>query len=116
MKIYGGNRGFYCYGCQTGGDVVKFTQKVFECSAIDAAKKIAEHFGICYDGTFGRTEIKRKKTEAERRREEIGRMDAFVHGVNLAPLPVDDESAALYGRLCGIRDYYEYYLREEAQT
>lgn len=115
MKIYSGNRGFYCYGCQTGGDVVKFAQRVFECSPIEAAKRIADHFGVCYEGDSVPVR-RREKTEAERKREELQRMEKFIHGVNRAPLPADDEDAALYGRLCGTRDYFEYYLREEAQT
>ena len=115
MKIYGGNRGFYCYGCQTGGDVIKFTQKVFDCSALEAAKRIADHFGIRYEGSSV-TLRRREKTEAEKRRDEVRRIEAFVNGVNRAPLPVDEDDAALYGRLLGRRDYYEYYLREEAQT
>lgn len=37
---------FYCFGCQTGGDVISFISKVENCSQYDAAKLLIEQFNI----------------------------------------------------------------------
>ena len=37
---------FYCFGCGASGDVIDFTAKLFGISLKDAAKKLAEDFGI----------------------------------------------------------------------
>ena len=37
---------FYCFGCHATGDVIDFTAKLFGISIKDAAKKLAEDFGI----------------------------------------------------------------------
>lgn len=43
MKV--GDR-YYCFGCQEHGDVIDFVAKVFGLSPYDAAKKLAQDFGI----------------------------------------------------------------------
>ena len=37
---------FFCFGCGASGDVIDFTTKLFGISLKDAAKKLAEDFGI----------------------------------------------------------------------
>ena len=37
---------FYCFGCGTKGDVVDLVAKLFELTPYEAAKKLAEDFGI----------------------------------------------------------------------
>ena len=37
---------FYCFGCGATGDVIDFTARLFGISLKDAAKKLAEDFGI----------------------------------------------------------------------
>ncbi len=37
---------FYCFGCQAGGDAITFIAQVERCSQLEAAKIIAERFGI----------------------------------------------------------------------
>ncbi|MBL3284903.1 DNA primase [Rickettsiales endosymbiont of Paramecium tredecaurelia] len=37
---------FYCFGCSTGGDVIKFTSLILNCSYKDAAIKLAQEHGI----------------------------------------------------------------------
>ena len=37
---------FYCFGCGASGDVIDFTARLFGISLKDAAKKLAEDFGI----------------------------------------------------------------------
>lgn len=47
LKIYPGNRGWYCFGCGTGGDVIKFVQKYFSLDFNEARNKINSDFGLC---------------------------------------------------------------------
>ncbi len=37
---------FYCFGCQAGGDVISFLSKIENCTQIEAAKQLAERYGI----------------------------------------------------------------------
>lgn len=37
---------FYCFGCRASGDVIDFTARLFGIRLKDAAKKLAEDFGI----------------------------------------------------------------------
>ena len=37
---------FYCFGCGTSGDVIDLVAKLFNLSSYDAAKKLADDFGI----------------------------------------------------------------------
>ncbi len=37
---------FYCFGCQASGDVISFVSKIENCSQIEAAKQLAERYGI----------------------------------------------------------------------
>ena len=46
MHIYRGERGFYCFVCHTGGDVIEFTQRYFGIPFIDAEKKLNDDFSL----------------------------------------------------------------------
>ena len=54
MKL---DRRFHCFGCQADGDAIDFTARYFALSKLEAAKKLAEDFGISYEeqGPFGGT-------------------------------------------------------------
>jgi DNA primase len=43
---------FYCFGCQAGGDVISFLSKIENCTQIEAAKQLAERYGIELPDTF----------------------------------------------------------------
>lgn len=44
MKLYDDR--YHCFGCQTTGDVIDFAARYFGISSYEAAKKLAEDFGI----------------------------------------------------------------------
>lgn len=46
MKIYGGDKGFYCFGCGKSGDVIAFVQEYFNLSFPESAAKINADFGL----------------------------------------------------------------------
>ncbi len=49
FKIYPNNRGFYCFGCGMGGDVITFLMKLFGLNFIDAVKKLNADFNLGLD-------------------------------------------------------------------
>jgi len=46
LCLYEGDRGFYCFGCHEGGDVVRLYEKALNISALEAATQLATDFGI----------------------------------------------------------------------
>ena len=46
MKV---DRRYYCFGCGCTGDAIDFTAQLFDIGLKDAAMKLADDFGICYD-------------------------------------------------------------------
>ena len=55
---------FYCFGCGAHGDVIEFTSKLFDISALDAAKKLAADFGIAKQKPSILTKLQRGKSQA----------------------------------------------------
>ena len=54
------NDGFYCHGCHAKGDVIAFTAQAFNLAPKAAAQKLAQDFGIVYDGKTTASEIREK--------------------------------------------------------
>ena len=46
MKIYPHDRGYYCFSCGSGGDVIKFVSHLYGLDNGSAAKKIIEDFSL----------------------------------------------------------------------
>ena len=68
MKV---DQRFHCFGCGADGDVIDFTAKLFDLSPKEAAKKLAQEFGLIYDSQAPpRRRYVRQKTEAQRFRED----------------------------------------------
>lgn len=59
MKV---DKGYYCFACGEKGDVISFVEKLFGLTAYEAAKKIAEDFGITIKESFEKRKVKPKKT------------------------------------------------------
>lgn len=50
LKIYSGGRGWYCFGCGEGGDVISFVQKLFGLDFMSALHKLNDDFGLNLPG------------------------------------------------------------------
>ena len=74
LKIYNEpGKGFYCYGCNTGGDVIKFVQLLFNLTFPQALIRIKSDFGI-QGGTSQRDDYewqrrKRREKQAKEKHE-----------------------------------------------
>ena len=46
MKIYSGDRGFWCYVCNEGGDIFRFIQRMENCGFLEAVSIAADAAGL----------------------------------------------------------------------
>lgn len=74
LKAYKNGKGFYCFTCGTGGDVIKFAALYRGIRNGEAAKELANAFGIPIQVpvTYG------EKREAEKRRRKRQELAAFA--------------------------------------
>lgn len=74
MKIYPHDKGYYCFSCGSGGDVIKFVGQLYKISNEQAALKLIEDFHIpikTEDLTY------RERREREKRVRRHREMDTF---------------------------------------
>lgn len=59
---------FYCFGCQAGGDVIVFVQKIENCTALEAVHFLAERYRITLpkEATYERTVNDHSRKERHR--------------------------------------------------
>lgn len=65
LKIYDGDKGYYCFGCGKSGDIVTFMQDFFGLSFKESIEKINDDFSL--NLPIGKKISKRKKTEIKRK-------------------------------------------------
>lgn len=63
MKLYDGEKGYYCFGCGAHGDVISFVQGIFGLQFPDALKKIDLDFNL---GLYGKKTL-REYRESQKR-------------------------------------------------
>lgn len=105
-RFYPGDRGFYCFGCGAGGDVLTFAEKLLGLSPIEAARRLDADFHLGLFGKEGRVDTTPTpvlpKTPEQQAREELERLRALR--------PEDDPAA--WGAAQGRIAFLEYYLEE----
>lgn len=71
MKLYTGDRGYFCFVCHAKGDVIALVQNVLNCAFQDAIKWLSDefHLGIGIDTPVDRKALQRAKKRARMRRE-----------------------------------------------
>ena len=60
---------FYCFGCGATGDVIDLTARLYNLSPKEAAEKLAQDFGLIYDGQAPPRRYVRQKTETQKYQE-----------------------------------------------
>ena len=66
LKLYDGDRGFYCFSCGTGGDVIKLTGQLLGMDRVDAARRLNTDFRLGLP--FDRPRTRADRQEARKRR------------------------------------------------
>lgn len=64
MKIYEGDKGYYCFGCGAFGDIITFVQQYFGVGFKDAIQKLNDDFMLGL--SFGERITKQKRLEIAR--------------------------------------------------
>lgn len=71
MKIYPHNRGYYCFSCGSGGDVIKFVAALYGLKNEDAARKLIGDFALPIKTADLSYREKREREQKVRKRKEL---------------------------------------------
>lgn len=92
MQVYSGDRGYWCFVCNEGGDVIDFTRKYFKLSFHDAIRRINTDFGLrlpldeAPSAEYLREVQRRKAEQAAARRLEAWRENTIAELADCARL------------------------------
>ena len=124
MKL---DKRFHCFGCQADGDVIDFTAQLFGIGTMDAAKKLADDFGIIYDrkpsyGKRQKSVVKKIQPDPVKELEQWRNhaMDVLVSykwklrdfQERYAPKSMDEEWHPLFVEALQNKDKIEYWMDE----
>ena len=118
--VYPGTRGFYCFACGVGGDVVHFAACLFGLSYREAAARLDADFGfgllsgVRDDAAILAMQKRRIRAaqEAESRAHRERLFAQRVKALRELPVPTTHEQAAVYGALQGELAMMEYLIEE----
>ena len=109
---------FFCFGCGAKGDVIDFVARLFDLSSYEAAKRLAEDFGISTEpGQPVATPHKPKHPHVRQFREDemlcFRVLTDYLHlledwKVRYAPKTPDDALDDRFVEACQMIDYIEY--------
>ncbi len=78
LRIYSGNRGFYCFGCHKGGDVITFVSELKGMERKDAAELLMKMFLIPSATDEEVREMRLKREKARKFRVLSGRVGTVL--------------------------------------
>ena len=115
MKV---SEGYYCFGCGAKGDIINFVSELYGLTAVNAAKKIMNEYGIAEDITIKKVNqpVKIKNVSAKEKRN-----DAVLYFIKLEkelkrwieeykPKESDDSLHPLFVYAVNNVYYYEYVI------
>ena len=73
MKVYGGERGWTCYGCHKGGDVINLAKELYGVNLSGAVRRLNDEFGLNLPLEDGPSRKERFLFRAEKIRQETER-------------------------------------------
>lgn len=81
MRIYPNDKGFYCFSCGKGGDVVTFVAALYGLSNEAACRKLIEDFSLPIKTEGLSYKEKREREKKIRRRKELDRFQTEAEGI-----------------------------------
>ena len=109
---------YYCFGCHETGDVIDFVAKVFDLTPYEAARKLAQDFGVDYeilhpDMVAVQKKYGDRKRQAERERKVFIALTERLYLlrdwiVRYAPKTPDEELDPRFVEACHELDRVEY--------
>lgn len=122
MRIY--DKSFYCFGCQVGGDVIKFVSLYCNIGSLPACYRLNDDFNLNLLGKNHRTR-KPTKDELEHRQQKIKeeqelkeyrqkyiKLSNEYNRLRKIQLPLNDNQAMQYAQDIARLEYLEYWLEE----
>ena len=87
FKIYPDNRGFYCFACGAGGDVITFARKLLDLDFIGAVKKLNSDFSLGLEEKPSYSEYREaRRLQAEREQKKREKADLIKELCKLCTL------------------------------
>lgn len=131
LKIYPEDRGFYCFGCREGGDVIKFVQHYFDIDFKAAITRLNYDFNLRLP--IGERQTSRQRAENRRRAAERARqletskaektrleqrywelwgnwITSDINSRKYAPKSSDEEFHPLFAKALKSKDYQSYLI------
>lgn len=81
MKIYPHDKGYYCFSCGNGGDVIKFVGRLYGMNNEQAAKKLIEDFSLPIKTEGLSYREMREKEKKIRKQEDLRKFYQDAHAV-----------------------------------
>lgn len=119
LKIYDGTRGWHCFGCGEGGDVIEFVRRLFNIDARAAVIQLNNDFslGLALDGRasdpHAAAKIARERREKQRRKDALAsQINALcaehrrLHGIIISQCPPAQEWFVAVGKI----EYVKYQI------
>lgn len=100
-----GKNMFYCFGCGTGGDAVAFVSQLHGLKPIEAAKLIAQDFGLTVDN---RPLTREQRTRIRERQKQRELERALLEWATDSYIELAHLRRCLFYVLVGPGDFYEY--------
>ena len=116
FKVYPDARGYYCFGCGAGGDVVNFVGRMLNLSPAKAAKRLDADFALGLfdnpappDDSWRQRKAEREQAARAREEEEWQLILALRELHHLPPPPETDPE--IYARAKALEEYLEYRIQ-----
>ena len=65
MRLYEGRKGWHCFGCHAGGDVISFIMQYFDLKYMDALKWLSEAFSLGFEFKRNNSRLGAEKAKRE---------------------------------------------------
>jgi len=125
LRVYSGQGGWHCFGCNTGGSVIDFVMHIFGINFRQAIERIDSDFNLhLTEHKASRAEIKRhnaERAEKERKRAEFERLyleklkqhREYIHTLKTQkPINEDGTPNAVFMHALKEQPHLEYWLDE----
>ena len=76
FKVYPNDKGWYCFGCGQGGDVISFVQRLFNLDFMYACKKLNDNFSLSLNIGCKRDYYAERKARDKIRLRQIAKQEA----------------------------------------
>lgn len=102
LKVYGGKKGWYCYGCHKGGTVIDFAMEWYGADFRSAIKEINDLMGLGLE--FGKSLTDRERREMQEKRQRIWQEEARLKSALEKAQEAEEAASARYLGALTMRD------------